>query len=305
MVARRRPERGARPSLTAQCVALLRACERLRPREQRLVDDPWALPLLEASGSALASLGRTRLGARLFAAALDRPPFGLARFVPLRHGWIDERIEAAFARGLRQVVIVGAGLDARAHRLAPRGAGEPRWFELDHPSVSTRKRQAVHALFGGRDPVRRVAIDLRYEPVAPALEAAGFEPAEPAVFVWEGVSYYLPREAIVAALEGFAQLAAPGSELLFDGMYAPRRRSWGERSSLVVGRALLRRVGEPLLGLWERQGAFTPEARLRAAGFPSTEVLAPPAFAERLRRAGRRPASGAPWFLARAARIER
>lgn len=176
----------------------------------RILDDPYAAWFLSLPArSAELSLGR----AGLFRSSL-------VTYVQVRHRFIDDALLAALARGVQQVVVAGAGYDARAYRFAEALAGRPV-YELDFPSTSQRKSRivAAHAEQLPASQVRRVQVDFQKEGTAHALSRTDFDPSKSTFFIWEGVSMYLTREAFKETLEQFRQVAAPGSELAMDLWY--------------------------------------------------------------------------------------
>jgi methyltransferase (TIGR00027 family) len=130
-----------------------------------------------------------------------------------RTRYIDDRLRAAFARGARQLVLLGAGYDARAYRLPEcRGLAV---FEVDHPATQAAKRAVLARALGGEPAhVRFVPTDFDRESVTATLPAAGWDPARATFFVWEGVTNYLTEAAVDHTLR-FCAGAAAGSELVF------------------------------------------------------------------------------------------
>lgn len=184
-----------RPSRTAQHNALFRALEQAQDRP--LFADPFARRFLR---------GRYRLygalPARALARFIDRRWPGPRAAVCVRTRYIDDRVAEALAGGLDQLVILGAGFDARAHRLP--GLAGVRVFEVDHPSTQAMKRAVV-----GPPPaqVRYVAADLAREPLAPALAAAGLASDARTLVLWEGVTNYLDAGSVDATLRTIARFA--------------------------------------------------------------------------------------------------
>ena len=120
--------------------------------------------------------------------------------------FFDRAARTAMDDGIDQVVIVGAGYDSRAWRLARPGM---RFFELDHPATQADKRRRAPA--GGPT---YVAVDLGEHTVSEALAGCpAFDPGRRALHVVEGVTMYLTREQNVALLRDLASVAAPGSRL--------------------------------------------------------------------------------------------
>ncbi|WP_433086087.1 class I SAM-dependent methyltransferase [Dactylosporangium sp. CA-052675] len=190
-------------SRSAEHVALFRALEHNR-RHDRLFDDRLAVRMLPPLHRAVATASRVPAVHRWIVRYLDHHFAGGPRAsAVVRTRFIDDQIRAA---GAPQLVLLGAGFDNRAHRLAG-----PVAFEVDHPATQATKRRRVPA--GGA--VRYVPVDLTRDALAPALLAAGFDASAPAVVVWEGVTNYLTAESVDATLRALAGLLAPGSTVVF------------------------------------------------------------------------------------------
>ena len=146
---------------------------------------------------------------------------------------IDDAIRAAPGP---QVVILGAGLDGRAWRMAE--LGETTVFEVDHPDSQRQKQSRAAALQQVAGDVRFVAVDFARDDLNHALAAAGHDPARPTTWVWEGVVMYLDRTDIAATLDVVRRRSALRSRLVV-AYHSP------SPMLLIIG-PLLRRVGEPL-----------------------------------------------------------
>lgn len=143
--------------------------------------------------------------------AIRATTFGMIDHMVLRTAAIDSHLVRAIASGIEQVVILGAGLDARAWRM-PVLAGATI-YEVDHPSTQGFKRDRIGDLKPPTE-IRYVSVDLERERFSEIIVEAGFQPAERSVWIWEGVAMYLPIEAVRDSLSQLVPLAAPGSELL-------------------------------------------------------------------------------------------
>jgi methyltransferase (TIGR00027 family) len=191
---------------TALMTAAARALE--TERAGGLLADPWARALAGSRGFEILDLG-------VFAHVAAGGP---SLFV-VRHRFFDDfLLELAAREGIRQVVLVAAGLDTRAFRLEwPPGT---RVFEIDQPEVFAYK-DAVLDGKGARPPAGRVVVpaDLR-EDWPQVLLAAGFEPERPTAWVAEGLLFYLPEDAVHRLLEDMHRLSAHGSHLATDTMGA-------------------------------------------------------------------------------------
>jgi methyltransferase (TIGR00027 family) len=201
-------------SRTAEQNALLRYLERSVPSEQRLFTDPAARSFL---GGPLAVVGRIAsvppFGA-LTRWIIDRRWPGVRTSVVARTRLIDDALEAEVVEGrAAQVIILGAGYDTRAMRLAC--LRQIPVFEVDHPDTQAAKRRALDRIPpDGRLAVRFIASDFNLEELGPAMVRAGFDESARTALIWEGVSNYLGEEAVDATLRWCAR-AATGSLLIF------------------------------------------------------------------------------------------
>jgi methyltransferase (TIGR00027 family) len=137
---------------------------------------------------------------------------GLVRWVAVRTRFLDELVERAVADGVRQVVIVGAGLDARAFRLTlPR---DLTVFEIDHAEVISFKQHLLDELELMSNCRRRVVVaDLVTDDWLPLLTDTGWAPAQPTVWVAEGLLVYLNHEERTQLLTQLAAASDMGSVL--------------------------------------------------------------------------------------------
>ncbi len=197
---------------TATMVASGRA--RATRAENALINDRFAEPLVRAVG--IAFFTRWAAG-ELDSADVDVPgaPWGMQRMTDMlaaRTRYIDAFFADAAAAGVRQVVNLASGLDARAYRL-PWPAGMTV-FEIDQPQVIEFKTATLAGL--GAEPtteVRAVSIDLRQDWPA-ALCHAGFDTERPAAWAAEGLVGFLPPDAQDRLLDNITALSADGSRLV-------------------------------------------------------------------------------------------
>jgi methyltransferase (TIGR00027 family) len=140
------------------------------------------------------------------------------RMMTIRTRFIDEALKRAIEGGATQVVILGAGFDSHAYRcqelLAP-----VRVFEVDRPVTQALKKQRVDAVLGGPPAnLTYVAIDFQHEDLPDVLTRHGYDPAQRTFFILEGVTMYLPEEAVRSTLQ-FVAARPPGSGIVFDFVY--------------------------------------------------------------------------------------
>jgi len=140
------------------------------------------------------------------------------RMMMIRTRFIDEALQRAVSDGATQVAILGAGLDSHAYRC--RGLlASTRVFEVDRPATQAFKRRRVDAALGGPPAnLTYVPIDFGRERLPEALARHGYDPSRRTFFIWEGVTMYLPEEAVHRTLE-FVGGHPPGSAIVFDFVY--------------------------------------------------------------------------------------
>ena len=201
------------PSRTAEYMALFRALETVRPAGQRLFDDPFALACLGPRLRLVVGLSRVRPVGAVVRAYVDHRWPGVRTSAVARTRLIDEVAAASLGAGTEQVVILGAGFDARAYRLA--AMTRATVFEVDHPSTSAAKQRMMEAALGcAPGHVRFVPIDFNSQALPDAMQRAGYDPGRRTLFIWEGVTNYLTDDAVDRTLRWCATTAA-GSKIVF------------------------------------------------------------------------------------------
>jgi methyltransferase (TIGR00027 family) len=190
--------------------ATLVAAQRALSNREGLIDDPFAEPLVRAVG--LEFVIRA-LDGEIELEDVD-PEFNMRRAaegMTVRTRWFDGLFTDAAAAGVRQAVILAAGLDARAYRLDwPDGTTV---YELDQPEVIEFKTRTLADL--GAKPTadrRTIAIDLRSD-WPKALLDNGLDVAQPTAWIAEGLLIYLPPEAQDLLFDRINELSAPGSRV--------------------------------------------------------------------------------------------
>jgi methyltransferase (TIGR00027 family) len=196
----------------------------------------------------------------------------------IRARYAEDALAAAVARGVRQFVIVGAGMDSFSLR-RPAFARDIEIFEVDHPSTQQFKLERFSACGLNRPAgVHFIAADLGAEELDAALARSPFQPSAPSFFSWLGVTVYLTREANLRTLRAIASCGAAGSELVFD--YGDQRvyDNPPADGALLRARARVAQAGEPWIS------GFYPgqlEDDLRSVGLELVEDLAPQDLTER------------------------
>lgn len=246
------------PSRTALATAYARAYHQIVDRP-RILTDPLAARLLGVTADELSAFVEP---------TQDRPGSGAGYrprrlFFAARARFAEDRVAAAVAAGVRQVVTLGAGLDTFAYRNPYPGL---RVFEVDHPATQAWKhRRLTAAGIDCPETLTFVPVDFENDVLATELESAGFARAEPTVFVWLGVVFYLTPDVARATLEYIAGQARP-VEVIFD--YLQPAGTDEDRAQLRERADRLAAAGEPWFSY------FVPDeiaAQLRSLGFTDVE----------------------------------
>jgi methyltransferase (TIGR00027 family) len=221
--------------------------------------DPLALRIIGARAARSLRLGEYPGATRT----------GLRAFVAVRSRFAEDGLAEAHARGIRQYVLLGAGLDTFAYRGGLPGLTV---FEVDHPATQAWKRarlgEAGIAIPGS---VAYAAVDFEREPLEIGLTRAGFDAARPGYFAWLGVTPYLTHEAIMETL-GFVAGLGRGGEIAFDYAepLAGAEGAHGRAHEALASRVAA--VGEPFRCELEPTALA---ADLRRLGFSAVDDLGP------------------------------
>jgi methyltransferase (TIGR00027 family) len=265
-------------------MALFRALETARPPAARLFDDAFAAHFLGVPFRLVLALARVPGGLAAISAMIERRwggPFGSG---VCRTRFIDDAFAAALARGIGQVVILGAGFDARAYRIP--GIERTRVFEVDHPATQAVKRARLGRILCA--PARHVTfvpVDFDRDRLGDAMVAAGLRSDAPTFLLWEGVTNYLTADAVDATLRWVSGTLAADSELLFTYVHRGILDDSVRFAGAEAGTATVRRAGEPFtFGL----DPATISAYLAARGLELVEDVGAPEYRSRyLRPLGR------------------
>ncbi|HEY1942241.1 MAG TPA: SAM-dependent methyltransferase [Roseiarcus sp.] len=202
---------------------------------------------------------------------------GVRLFVAMRSRFAEDETRRALARGVRQIVVLGAGLDTFAYRVEC--AEGLRVYEVDHPSTQAEKRRRLAAASIAPGPhVVFAACDFERQGFVEALAAAGFDAKAPAFFLWLGVMPYLSEPAIISTFAAIASLPG-GAEVAFD--YANPSETIDDPTTRATHEELARRVaeaGEPLRTFFDTPALH---ARLSELGLTIVEDLGPAEITER------------------------
>ncbi|RDU96266.1 class I SAM-dependent methyltransferase [Trinickia dinghuensis] len=243
------------PSRTAFAAATHRAIHQV-VEQGKIFSDPLALSILGMSASDIqhdVESQPSRRGIRLFLAARSRFAESAAR-------------DAVEQRGVRQVVVLGAGLDTFSYRHP--FPDHIRLFEIDHPATQSWKRKRLEqAGIAIPNSLTYAPIDFEKDSLQDGLTAAGFDTNERTFFMWLGVVPYLTENAIDLTLSVIADLPG-GADLVFDYGEPPASLP-PELATLHLERAArVAAIGEPFLSYFEPAQLHE---KLRALGFSEIE----------------------------------
>jgi methyltransferase (TIGR00027 family) len=235
-----------RASATAVLICAYRA--RATMREDALISDPWAEALAAEEGRKLAE-------------KLDAVYPHLELWTAVRTAFIDDLVREYTSPpwSFPQVVLLGAGLDTRAARLGREGV---RFFEVDHPGSQADKRRRLSAVPGyPSDCATYVACDFEKDSLGERLAAAGVMPSAPAFVIWEGVTPYLPQDAVRLTLHTIATCLHPRSVLVFDHLLK-KQADPNNKVANEHAQGFVKGLGEPVIF-----GTNDPVPMLYDAGF--------------------------------------
>ena len=254
--------RADRPSRTAFGVALHRAAHQLLDTPP-VFRDPLALEIIGPEARAALEADPRRFERRLLGASLR------AHLV-VRSRVAEDALATAVAAGVRQYVVLGAGLDTFALRNTEPALGV---FEVDHPNTQNwkRKRMKIAGLVEPSN-VAFVPVDFERQDVGTELAAAGFAPDRPSFFSWLGVTPYLEADAVWKTLRWVGETVGDGGGIVFDYGESPPKWNLAMRAGVWALSARVASAGEPFRTFLKPEDVATD---LHARGFASVVDLDP------------------------------
>jgi methyltransferase (TIGR00027 family) len=256
--------RVGKPSHTARGAAAYRAIHQTL-EGGAIFHDPFAMRILD---------DKSRAGLGEMAADPALQPMRL--FIAARSRFSEDSLAACVARGVRQAVVLGAGLDTFSLRNPHAGLGV-RVFEVDYPATQEWKRERLkQAGLAIPASLTFAPVDFERQNLTDGLAEAGFAADRPAFFQWLGVVPYLTRVAISLTLDFIA--AVPESEVVFD--YAEPLENYSEERRATVMAVAERAAarGEPWLSLFDPAELV---GMLHDKGFGAVEDLGMAEIADR------------------------
>ena len=248
------------PSATALGAAIHRAAHQLLDFP-KVFDDPLALRIIgpDTESAVRPNPGWFHGGRYLRA------------FIVLRSRYTEDELARAIQGGVRQYVILGAGLDTFAYR-NPYPGSRLRVFEVDHPATQSWKRARLRqTAIAIPDSLTFAPVDFERQTLADGLKRAGFRTDEAAFFSLLGVVVYLTKTAVMETFKFVASLPAR-SEIVFDYSIPPSALSESQRFFREARASRVAAIGEPWIT------SFDPSSlvgKLRGLGFKHIEDLGP------------------------------
>jgi len=256
------------PSRTALMIARQRAAHQLLDHGA-ILNDPFALKILREDEKDVLQF------------ATRHPVASIGRLITTARSRIaEDTLSGAVETGVRQIVILGAGLDTFALR-NPHGALNIRIYEVDHPATQVWKLDRLaEAQIALPSELVFVPVDFEQDDLGEKLVAAGFQLNSPTFFTWLGVVPYLTKEAIDRTLDYISSI--PNPEVVFDYVEPPEAFSEELRQIEKARAEQLEKIGERSDTRFE---PATIAAILRSHGFCSIEDIGFEEIASRFGRA--------------------
>jgi methyltransferase (TIGR00027 family) len=232
-------------SQSAAGVAFFRACEAQKPETERICYDPYASAFVSRFLLALNKLIN-------LSDMYERMSRGSTSFIFVRERYIDDVLKASLSNGLEQVVILGAGFDTRAYRIA--GIEKTRVFEIDFPATQEVKLKGLRKIFNPLpDHVTFLPVDFNTQTLEERLLSSGYNERAKTLFIWQGVTYFLTAEGVDSTLAFIANHSGPGSAVIFDYFYNEVLRD-PSRKDIQAMRKTARMAGEEYMFGIDRDG---------------------------------------------------
>ena len=235
-------------SRSADGNAALRAVESVKPHDERVCYDPFAVDFLGGTFSLIAKnrcMIPSQLLMRVVVWYCERiSPGGFGSIIAqTRH--IDDYLMRCIHGGIKQLVILGAGYDSRAYRFDEL-KGKVKVFEVDNPATQRVKAEKVKKIFGFLpNHVIYVPIDFDKDKLDERLFESGYDRNLKTLFIWEGVTFYITAEAVDETLAFVAKNSGEGSSIIFNYIFQSVVDGTTKLEEAKKWRRQLERYGEP------------------------------------------------------------
>ena len=191
----------------------MRTLEMYYPKEERLLEDTYAGRMLPSMyGLSMNIMKLPKLRDRIIGKREKQFPGMLGGFL-CRTVYIDDVLKESIKTGIKTVITLGAGFDTRPLRIPE--AERIRFFEVDEPGIQEVKKKKLFKINKTLPPnVTFVPMDFNTQSLEDELQVAGFSNEVQTLFIWEGVTQYLSREAVENTLK-FMGASLKGSRVVF------------------------------------------------------------------------------------------
>lgn len=251
------------PSLTAYRVAMLRAAHQILDNP-RVFEDPMALRIVGPEGDSEIHSDPQRFETRLRRY--------LRAIVVARSRFVEDELSLAVEQGVRQYVILGAGLDTFAYRNPHSDVGLSV-FEVDYPATQEWKHQRLgETNIHIPETLTFVPVDFENQSLADQLVEFGFRTNEPSFFSWLGVTMYLTYESMKWTLESISALTPSDSTVVFDYVIPSSSQNVFRRLVFALLSKKVGSFGEPFKTFYDPTSLIT---RLQAIGYTPAEDIGP------------------------------
>lgn len=189
-----------------------------------------------------------------------------------RSRYAEDMLENAIKLGVKQYIILGAGLDTFAFR-KPALLNHIKVFEVDHPATQALKLDRIKKLGWNINPsLNFIPVDFSEDNFAKNILESEYDPSELSFFSWLGVTYYLTKDEILNTLKSIVNISPKGSSVVFDypdnNIFNPNKTTKRVRNMVELARS----SGEPMKSGFEYHEL---ESNLEEAGLLIYEHLTP------------------------------
>ena len=201
-------------SFAGVATSATRVIELYCPEDKRLFEDQFALKLLPFGWRVFLRLAYLPGLRSVILSLRERRMPGTLGAILCRTRYVDDVLKRSLEEGIEQVVILGAGFDSRAYRIA--GMEKVQVFEVDLPGTRKLKQTRIEKVLGAvPENVTLIGMNFDQQNLSDVLRAAGFQKGKRTLFIWEGVTQYLTAEAVDHTLEFVSGVSGDKSGIVF------------------------------------------------------------------------------------------
>lgn len=255
------------PSRMAEGIAMQRFAETSKNKKERICYDPYAIHFIRPE---IIEFGKNNPEeAKILVEQMEQLLPGLSSSIIARVRYFDDYLKICLKKGIKQLVILGAGYDTRAYRIE-KLTDKIEIYEVDHPITQKFKKNVIEKLFGHDKFVKYAPIDFETQNIYDELPKYGYKSDSKTLFIMEGLSMYIPKSAIEDTLSYITTNSKKGSSLIFDFYPESLVNSTNKERIATNIREYLIKQGEPLkFGIEEED----IEKFLKIRGFKNITVV--------------------------------